>query len=89
MFKLENNKLTTVFEYEKNKNVFNMERQQFPSVYKPNGSVYVTKSDLLRENQQLVNPKSCGYLVIEDEFQVNIDTLLDFNVAEAIAKRIG
>ena len=89
MFKLENNKLTTVFEYDKNKNVFNMERQEFPSVYKPNGSVYVTKSNLLRENKQLVNPKSCGYLVIEDEFQVNIDTLLDFNVAEAIAKRIS
>ena len=66
-----------------------MERQQFPSIYKPNGSVYVTWSNLLRKNKQLVNPHSCGYLIIEDEKQVNIDTPLDFYLAEVIAKERG
>ncbi len=89
MFKLDKKKLCTVFEYEKSSNVFNMERQEFPSIYKPNGSVYVTKTALLQKNRQLVNPDSCGFLIINDEFQVNIDTPLDFEVAEAIAKRIS
>ena len=89
MFKLEDKKLSTVFKYGNDVNVFNMERQEFPNIYKPNGSVYVTKTVTLRENNQLVNQKSCGYLIVEDEFQVNIDTPLDFDVAESIAKRIS
>ena len=89
MFKLEDKKLSTVFKYGNDVNVFNMERQEFPDIYKPNGSVYVTKTVLLRENNQLVNQKSCGYLIVEDEFQVNIDTPLDFDIAESIAKRMS
>jgi CMP-N,N'-diacetyllegionaminic acid synthase len=89
MFKLDNGQLSTAFKYGDDINVFNLERQQFPNVYKPNGSVYVTWTELLRKNHQLVNPYNCGYLVIEDEFQVNIDTALDFMIAEAVAQKIG
>jgi CMP-N,N'-diacetyllegionaminic acid synthase len=89
MFRLENGQLHTAFEYAEDINVFNMERQQFPNIYKPNGSVYVTWSDLMRKNHQLVNPDSCGYLVIEDDNQVNIDTTLDFMMAEAIVQKVG
>ena len=89
MFQLKNNKLTTAFKYDDGMNVFNMERQEFPSVYKPNGSVYVTSTKLLRKNLQLVNPKSCGYLIVEDEYQINIDNPVDFYLAEIIAKEIG
>ena len=89
MFKLDKKKLSAVFEFKTSCNVFNMERQEFPSIYKPNGSVYVTKTSLLKKNKQLVNPESCGYLIVNDEFQVNIDTPLDFEVAEVIAKRIS
>ena len=87
MFRLENNQLLTAFEYHENINVFNMERQEFPCTYKPNGSVYVTWSNLLRKNHQLVNPDSCGYLVVEDNYQVNIDTDVDFMVAQAIVQK--
>ena len=39
-----------------------------------------------KKNNQLVNPDNCGYLIIDDEFQINIDTQLDFITAESIAK---
>ena len=86
MFQLKNKKLIQSFKYKNNINVFNLERQQFPEVYKPNGSVYVTWVDSLKKNNQLVNPDNCGYLIIDDEFQINIDTQLDFITAESIAK---
>lgn len=87
MFQLDGKKLIPSFKFKDDLNVFNLERQQFPDVYKPNGSVYVTWVDLLKKNNQLVNPNNCGYLVIEDEFQINIDTSLDFMIAESIAKK--
>lgn len=87
MFQLDGKKLIPSFKFKDDLNVFNLERQQFPDVYKPNGSVYVTRVDLLKKNNQLVNPNNCGYLVIEDEFQINIDTPLDFMIAESIAKK--
>ena len=40
MFKI-SKKIKTQFNW-KNKNVFNMERQEFPNVYKPNGAIYIT-----------------------------------------------
>ena len=89
MFRLENDQLHTAFEYKDKINVFNLERQQFPSIYKPNGSVYVTYSKLIRKYHQLVNPDSCGYLLIEDENQINIDTPIDFMIAEAIVQKNG
>ena len=49
MFRIEKNQLITAFEYSESKNVFNLERQQFPNIYKPNGSVYVTWSELLKK----------------------------------------
>lgn len=88
MFELDGSKIKTTFEYKGFKNVFNYERQQFPNIYRPNGSVYITKTKSLRENRQLVNPASCGYLEIMEENQINIDSGLDFLVAETILEKI-
>jgi CMP-N,N'-diacetyllegionaminic acid synthase len=88
MFKLSDNGLKLAFDYKEKLNVFNLERQQFPAVYKPNGSVYITASDSLKKNGQLVNPNSCDYLLVEDEYQINIDTHLDFSIAETLLSEL-
>lgn len=87
MFRVKNEILYQIFKLDDSGvNVFNLERQQFPEVFKPNGSVYITLIKLLKKNKQLVNPYNCGTLIINDELQINIDTQFDFIVAEQIAK---
>jgi len=86
MFKAEDNRLTTAFKYETGENVFNLERQQFPTVYVPNGAIYVTWRKYLSETGNIVNPDNNGFYLMKDEDSIDIDSRMDLALAEL---RIG
>ncbi len=82
LFETKNKKLTQFLNY-KNKNVFNLERQEFPSLFRPNGAIYICKRKILF-NGNLINPKSCGYYLMNEKDSIDIDSLIDLKVAENI-----
>lgn len=82
LFALKKNKLSQFLNF-KNKNVFNLERQEFPKLYRPNGAIYVSKRNVLYGGN-LINSKSCGYYVMDEKDSIDIDNLIDLKVAENI-----
>lgn len=83
MFKVEGNRLRQAFNFEEGVNVFNLERQQFPSVYRPNGAIYVTRKEYLIKSGSIVNPVNNGFYIMSDEDSIDIDTRADLYAAEA------
>ena len=81
MFKISQSKLKTNFNW-MNKNVFNMERQEFPSLYRPNGAIYVTTRKNLKNSKSIVNLKSCGFYLMNPKDSIDIDTEIDLKIAE-------
>jgi len=59
----------------------NPPRQQLPPVYIVNGAVYACKRDVLI-NQNSFKGKSCIPYIMPDERSANIDSLVDFTIAE-------
>lgn len=60
-------------------------RQELPIAYHRDGSVYITKTGVLL-NQNSLYGKSIAYIESESEFYVNIDTMQDWNNAEEMIK---
>lgn len=58
-------------------------RQGLPTVYHRDGSIYITKTEVLLKDHSLYG-KSTAFIESEPEFYVNIDTLQDWNKAEAM-----
>lgn len=58
-------------------------RQDLPVVYAPNGAVYVVRVPWFRQNLAFVGEGSLGYVMLAER-SVDIDTMLDFRLAEAI-----
>ncbi len=63
-------------------------RQQLPAVYTLNGAVYVAGCDWFRVHRTFVGPESCGQ-VMPAERSVDIDTALDFKLAELLLLQGG
>jgi len=61
-------------------------RQDLPVLYIRNGAVYLTKTSVLRGMHSLKGGKSLAYIMPEDR-SVNIDTPLDYLVAEVVLKQ--
>jgi CMP-N,N'-diacetyllegionaminic acid synthase len=60
-------------------------RQSFPTLYKQNGTVYVTSRDLLMKEGLVIG--SNAHAVITEEIEaVDIDTPVDFVICEALMK---
>lgn len=59
-------------------------RQVLAPVYQPNGAVYVAELEWLRRERHFFAPGAIGY-VMPLERSVDVDTEMDFLVAEAIA----
>jgi N-acylneuraminate cytidylyltransferase/CMP-N,N'-diacetyllegionaminic acid synthase len=60
-------------------------RQSLPNLFKQNGAVFVTSRDLLMSKSLVIGPNA--YTVITDEREaVDIDTPVDFMIAEALMK---
>lgn len=63
---------------------FSLRRQDLPKVYELNGAVYVIRTKALLKHHSLHLTNTTGY-VMPEERSIDIDTPLDFLVAEAIA----
>jgi len=84
MFKVEDSQLVPSVPWKEGVNVFNLERQEFPKVYRPNGAIYITSREALKRSGDLVNPSSCGYYEMTEEDSVDIDNPTDLAVAKAL-----
>lgn len=63
-----------------------MNRQQLPLVWRPNGAVYVFSADWFRQNGGLATDR-IGMVPMPAERSMDIDTLADFERAEAALSR--
>ncbi len=62
------------------------QRQKLPIAYHRDGSIYITKTEVLL-NQNSLYGKSIAYIESESQFYVNIDTLEDWEKAEEFCKK--
>lgn len=60
-------------------------RQELPQAYHRDGSIYITKTDVILKQHSLYG-KSIAYIESAPEFYVNIDTASDWEKAEQILK---
>lgn len=84
MFKIEHGRISPAVHYRDDVNVFNLERQEFPKVYRPNGAIYVTWRDYLRTSGNIVNQESCGYYLMDELDSVDIDLPIDLATANVL-----
>ena len=61
-------------------------RQELPVAYHRDGSIYITKTEVLL-NQNSLYGKSIAYIESESQFYVNIDTLEDWEKAEMMIQK--
>ena len=66
-----------------NESLFNSRRQDFPTYYSLNGAIYITTPDFIRKNRSFYCDKTIPY-VMSKERSIDIDTPLDFKLAEII-----
>ncbi|MGH1387694.1 cytidylyltransferase domain-containing protein [Kordia sp.] len=62
-------------------------RQELPKAYHRDGSVYITKTNVLMHEDSLYG-NSVAYIVSDERFYVNIDTIEDWEKATELAKTI-
>ena len=62
-------------------------RQELPKAYHRDGSIYLTKTDVLLEQNSLYG-KSTAFIESAPEFYVNIDTAADWEQAEQLLKKL-
>ena len=82
-FELENNQLKIVT----GEKEIIKRRQDLPKTYFRDGSIYITKTEVLL-NQKTFYGQSIGYIESNPDYYCNIDTLKDWEVAESKAKQI-
>jgi len=62
-----------------------LRRQDLPQVYILNGAIYISRTDVIVNRQCLLGEDTRGY-IMDEEHSVDIDTPLDFLLAEALIK---
>lgn len=63
----------------------NQPRQELRPIYQKNGSIYLTRRDVLMNQNSFLGSKSYG-LFITEKRSANIDTMFDFEIADLIMK---
>jgi len=58
--------------------------QDLPEIYRINGAVYVTKIETLMEGGKVFDNASCAAVVMPRERSIDVDTPLDFTIAEVL-----
>lgn len=61
-------------------------RQELPTAYHRDGSIYITKTDVLLKEHSLYG-KSTAFIESEPDFYVNIDTMEDWEKAEEMIQK--
>ena len=64
--------------------VRNRRSQDLPSYYRINGSIYICKIQELRRQQALVMDENSFAYIMDQESSIDIDTYMDFRIAEVI-----
>lgn len=60
-------------------------RQDLPKVYRLNGAIFITRPDIIMNEDRLLGDDTRAY-IMEPEDSIDIDTEFDFRVAELIMK---
>jgi len=63
-------------------------RQDAPKIYKPNGAVYVTNRDVIMEQNRIMSDDTRAFMM-PVERSLDIDTEIDFRLAEILMKQEG
>ena len=63
-------------------------RQILPKIFIRNGAIYLNKRDVIVHQKQLVGKKVMP-LIMKPKESVNIDSIIDFYVAESLLKKRG
>lgn len=63
-------------------------RQDLPKAYHRDGSIYITKTSVIKEQDSLYG-NSTSFVVSDATTYVNIDTLKDWKIAESLMKHIS
>lgn len=79
---IENNYLKPAFD----KRYFKIRRQDLPKTYMPNGAVYISKTDYIKQNHNFYGDRTLPFFMPKER-SVDIDTEIDFIVADAIIKK--
>ncbi|MRH41220.1 acylneuraminate cytidylyltransferase family protein [Aquibacillus halophilus] len=61
----------------------NLNRQEFEKTYIPNGAIFILKYSILKEQTSYYTDRTYPY-VMKKEFSVDIDTIIDFKIAEIL-----
>lgn len=81
-FVLNNGLMVPLFDH----SLLEKRRQDLPRVYRPNGAIYIVKSNILRKRKDLLFGRVVPYLM-PPERSVDIDTSLDLDMAELLIIR--
>jgi CMP-N,N'-diacetyllegionaminic acid synthase len=72
---------------EKSKNGNFTRRQDSPKIYEYNGAIYIIKIDSLKKSSSLQNLKNIKKYLMSEDDSIDIDTALDWKLAELISKQ--
>ncbi len=62
--------------------------QDLEKLYRVNGAVYVTKREILMDKNKIVDQENCASVIMSRERSIDIDTEMDFIVAEVILTKV-
>jgi CMP-N-acetylneuraminic acid synthetase len=65
---------------------FRLRRQEIPTTYAPNGAIYIATPEYLKQHRNFYGERTVPF-VMPRERSVDIDTEMDFLLAEAIMKK--
>ena len=69
-----------------NKEYKNLPRQELPAFYQYNGAIYLIKAEELEKDNMF--SEGCYAYIMPRERSIDIDTALDFMIAETIMKKV-
>lgn len=87
MWKVRGDYLIPFLSESKEKETFNLPRQKLPPAYVQNGSVDVIRRSTIMEKNSMTGDKILAFVMGEED-SVNINTLIDFELAEILIKKI-
>ena len=67
---------------------FNTRRQELPTLYSPNGAIYIITSRALRKSKSFFPKKTIPYIMPKEK-SIDLDTPFDFKLAELLLKDMG
>ena len=62
-------------------------RQQYRQSYNLNGSLYLSTKESLMNHKSFISSDTVGYIMPE-EYSIDIDTQLDWDIAEFLMKKL-